>query len=159
MFFCYTYVVPINGLAPFRVLCRSMVEHPNGKSECWMIDSLNWKFRSFLCLALGWHHFPRLASWGARQTWGGGGEREEVEEGDFFLLHVWYTWANIVTTPSQYGHVWTIGERNQLKRAATAQKYKIWHRFKHFLSMNNLTDITHTEICFRLRSSDVFGQN
>ena len=73
MFFCYTYVVPINGLAPFRVLCRSMVEHPNGKSEGWMIDSLNWKFRSFLCLALEWHHFPRLAPWGARQTWGGGG--------------------------------------------------------------------------------------
>ena len=43
---------------------------------------------------------------------GGGGEEGE---GDFFLLHFWYTCANIVTTPSQYGHVWTIGKRNQLK--------------------------------------------
>ena len=60
---------------------------------------------------------------------GGGGEEGE---GDFFLLHFWYTCANIVTTPSQYGHVWTIGKRNQLKRAATAKKYKIWHRFNHF---------------------------
>ena len=48
---------------------------------------------------------------------GGGG-------GVFFFLHIWYKWANIVTTPSQYGHVWTIGERNQLKELQLLKNIK-----------------------------------
>ena len=31
MFFCYTYVVPFNGLALPRVLCRSVVEREIGR--------------------------------------------------------------------------------------------------------------------------------
>ena len=33
MILCYIYAVPFNGLALLQVLCKSVVEHPSGKSE------------------------------------------------------------------------------------------------------------------------------